>query len=163
MRHFFGNIAKARAVDEAIMWTCQEQYRGKIAGKGYTQARSLTKHELTLSEEEKKKLQKRADCFVSLNAKATNDYRNRWALAYCANMYMQPLMLGFFEDSGLEVKEELYAVSCLIQWIFRSRIRDGKEIKLYLPSPRMRELYQGWLKGIDLSLAVEEGVPNEGE
>lgn len=33
----------------------------------------------------------------------------------------------------------------MVQFIWRSRIREGKEISLYIPSKRMRELLKEWL------------------
>ena len=45
--------------------------------------------------------------------------------------------------------DDEYALSEMIQWIWRSAIRDGKEIWVYIPSRRMRELLKKWL--LDLS------------
>ena len=45
------------------------------------------------------------------------------------------------------MEEDAYALSELIQWIFRSAIRDGKEIWLYIPSKRMRNLLIDWIGG----------------
>ena len=38
-----------------------------------------------------------------------------------------------------------YALSEMLQWIWRSAIRDGKEINLYIPSKRMRTLLTDWI------------------
>ena len=124
-----------------IMWTCPNSFRDKVKGKGYTCVRSLTAEERTLPEEEQKKF----ECFVPCNAKATNIYRDRWALAYCFNMYLNPMIRGFLEDCGIVFNEEEYALSALIQWIFRSRIRDGLPIWIYIPSERMRTQLERWL------------------
>ena len=42
----------------------------------------------------------------------------------------------------------MYAISTLIQWVFRSAIRKGEEVWLYLPSRRMRELFTEWLDNL---------------
>ena len=34
----------------------------------------------------------------------------------------------------------MYALSEMIQWIFRSRIRNNEDINIYIPSSRMRNL-----------------------
>jgi hypothetical protein len=39
------------------------------------------------------------------------------------------------------------ALSELIQWVWPSRVRKGEPITLYLPSPRMRRLFEEWLVG----------------
>jgi hypothetical protein len=35
-----------------------------------------------------------------------------------------------------------------LQWIFRSAIREQKDVKLYLPSKRMRKLLHEWSGGL---------------
>jgi len=47
----------------------------------------------------------------------------------------------------------------MIQWIWRSAIRDGKEIWVYIPSRRMRELLKKWL--LELS-SLESDEQNQG-
>lgn len=42
---------------------------------------------------------------------------------------------------------DAYAVAEMIQFIWRSRIRDRKPITLYMPCPKMRRLWARWLDG----------------
>ncbi len=144
-RYFFETIAKAKAKD--ILFTCPEEYFDKVKGQGYTCVRRLTKEENNLPDKERKKLKKKLDCFVPLNARASNDYCERWALAYIHNMNPNTMIKGFFEDSGIDFNKDLFAISCLIQWIFRSRVRNDQDVILYLPSPRMRKLFRLWIDG----------------
>lgn len=78
--------------------------------------------------------------FVPCNARATNIYKNKISLAYLLNRFLNPLDKGFFEDKQVKVNEELWALSEIIQWIWRSRIREGGAINIYIPSARMRNL-----------------------
>ncbi|MNJ69953.1 hypothetical protein D3C77_663630 [compost metagenome] len=57
---------------------------------------------------------------------------------------MHPFERAFFEDRGVSVNQDLLAVSDLLQWVWRSRIRKGEAIKLYIPSSRMRKLLYAW-------------------
>ena len=41
----------------------------------------------------------------------------------------------------------------LLQWVWRSRIRNGKPKVLYLPSPRMMSIFLGWLEDRDLMVS----------
>ena len=41
-------------------------------------------------------------------------------------------------------KDDIYALSEMLQWIWRSRIRNGLSITVYIPSIRMRELLGEW-------------------
>lgn len=98
------------------MWTCFKDHRPKLKGKGYTKG------------------------FVAHNARATNDFKDKVSLAYAVNRFMHPYKYKFFKSRGVDVNMELYALSELIQWIWRSRIREGKPINLYIPSNRMRSI-----------------------
>ena len=43
--------------------------------------------------------------------------------------------------------KDLWALSNMIQFVFRSRLRKGEPINLYVPSRRRRELFKRWLDG----------------
>ena len=84
--------------------------------------------------------------FVPFNSKATNEYGDRTCLAYAVNVYDNPMILAWFYDHGQKPDSDLFALSAMIQWIWRSAIRNGQAIKLYLPSLRMRKILCTWLK-----------------
>ena len=83
--------------------------------------------------------------FVPVNSRATNEYKNKNCCVYLVNRFINPIDKGFFEDKNVSVNENLWSLSELIQWLFRSAIRDDKEINLYIPSKRMRNLLISWL------------------
>ena len=83
--------------------------------------------------------------FLACNARATNAHRNRTTLAYMINYYLNPIVTNYFALSGVRVEQDALALSELIQWIFRSAIRDDKPINIYIPSKRMRTLFTNWL------------------
>lgn len=122
--NFFKHIMDKTPIEQKL-WTTFKEYEDKVKGKGYTNA------------------------FVPINIRATNDYRQTTAVAYIANRYMKPTLKHFFEVSGIEVDENTYALSELIQFIYRSAIRDGKPITVYIPSKRMRELLINWINKKD--------------
>lgn len=87
------------------------------------------------------KSQVRGKCFrkgfISLN----NDNRTkRKYLAFLCNLYYPP------QEKIDGVSESDYALSEMLQFIWRSAIRDGKEIWVYIPSIRMRQLFQRWIE-----------------
>ena len=149
LNNFFRNVKKAKAED--ILWTCPKDYESYLKGAGYISVRRLTAEEKKLPDVEKEKLEKRLSCFLPCNAKATNDYKDRSVLAYCSNMFLNPFIKKYFERKAvkdniqIEVNEDLFALSCMLQWIWRSRIRDEKPISIYIPSMRMRKLFDDWL------------------
>lgn len=120
LSNYFFNKAKASS-DEA-MWTTFKDSKSSLSGKGYIKG------------------------FVSVNARATNEFRDKRYLAYCANIFLQPIIKQFFQTKDIEIFEEEYALSELVQWIWRSAIRDGYDINCYIPSSRMRGLLIDWLE-----------------
>ena len=119
---FFRGHCKTRSKEN--MWTTYKYYQDKLAGGGYTKG------------------------FVPLNMRATNQYKDKIAAAYLVNRYLSPSIKNFFSKNGVTVDEDGYALAEMIQWIWRSAIRDGKEIDLYVPSSRMRSLLNKWLNSI---------------
>lgn len=91
-----------------------------------------------------------ASSFLSCNARATNAYRHKSVLAYPINRFMNPEVKNFFLKRDIEVDESKWALSEMIQWIWRSAIRDGKEIWIYVPSRRMRNLLEQWIAEVSM-------------
>ncbi|UML51007.1 hypothetical protein MKS87_11480 [Bacillus subtilis] len=120
--NYFNNIVKSSS-DEA-MWTTYSEHKNKIKGNGYTKG------------------------FVSCNARATNDFKHKKHLVYTINRYVNTVLYNYFKEKyQISIDQDAFALSELVQWIWRSAIRDGEEITLYIPSLRMRELLIGWLNG----------------
>lgn len=87
--------------------------------------------------------------FASINARATNEYSNKKAVAYIGNRYLKPTIKNFFTFNKLSMSnnfEDKFALSELVQFVYRSAIRNGEPIDVYIPSKRMRELFLEWLK-----------------
>lgn len=119
LNNFFRNKCKAKG--NQIMWTCPKSVQDVLSAKGFKK------------------------CHVSSNARATNEFRERNVVAYILNRFMNPSIVGFFESQGVTVDQDLYGLSELLQWLFRSAVRDDKPIDLYIPSNRMRKLLMMWL------------------
>ncbi len=119
--NFFRNKTNGNSRDK--MWTCFKAQQGKLKGNGYSRG------------------------FVPHNARATNKYRHKSDLAYMVNRFPRTPIKRYFQTKGIKIDAERYALSELIQWIWRSRIRDNQPINLYIPSMRMRHLLQGWIGG----------------
>lgn len=83
--------------------------------------------------------------FVEVTSRATNDYADKSCCIYLANRFLNPITAKFFNSKGVKVNEELFALSELLQWTFRSRIRKGEPIDIYIPSSRMRGLLEDYL------------------
>ncbi len=82
--------------------------------------------------------------FLPFNARATNAYGDRTAMAYVYNRFMNPHEKTFFTSRNVSVNQELLALSDLIQFLFRGCIRNGEPMNCYIPSERMRKLLKDW-------------------
>ena len=106
----------------------------------------------------------KATSFVAFNFKATNIYRHKKNLAYLVNVFVHGDTVTYFRERhpNIAVNDNIYALNTLIQWIWRSRIRNqdleykDRHINLYLPSRRMRELLIKWLDSDDIDLNLDK-------
>jgi hypothetical protein len=120
MTNYFKNITHSSGKER--MWTSFKKYQNRLSGD------TITKRN-----------------FIAINARATNDFINKKYLAYVVNRYLNPSFLQFFLQKGIHVDQDRFALSELVQWIWRSAIRNGEKIYIYIPSERMRGLLQNWL------------------
>lgn len=113
---------QVEAPSETIIWTTFKSIQSHLKGKGYTKS------------------------FLSCNARATNEYKDRYNLAYCCNRFISPDYVEYFNSHGVEVDEDLFALAEMLQWIWRSAIRESEPINIYIPSKRQRDLLIDWLE-----------------
>lgn len=85
-----------------------------------------------------------ASRWIPFNIRATNAHADCFVLAYVYNRFLHPDETTFFTANDRPIDEDLRALSDLLQWVWRSRIRNGEPIRLYLPSMRMRRLLKQW-------------------
>lgn len=106
-----------------FMWTCYKDDIGKMVGQRNRFAGS----------------------FLQLASKASNEYRDRHVLAYLVNRFIDPNISKFFAARDITIDQDEFALGELLQWIWRSAIRDDRPIDLYIPSRRMRSLLEDWI------------------
>lgn len=97
--------------------------------------------------------------YIAFNTKATNEYRDANTLIYLVNRHINPFLYNFIKyycPKGNEFDTNLYALSELIQWIWRSAIRDNNTISIYIPSKRMRNIFIEWLNYYPTSEMIDK-------
>ena len=82
--------------------------------------------------------------WVANTTRGTNDYANCSHLIYLYDQHPNQYLTRWLGDGSREFSDQ-YALTELVQWVWRSRIRKGEPITLYLPCSRMRELFEEWL------------------
>lgn len=118
---------KCKAHKEDVLWTSYKDY-----------ADALTSDKLTY--------ESRKSNWLAWNTKATNQYSDKTVLVYLLNVFPNPLFKNYLESDNFQFNEDDYALSALLQWVWRSAIRNGKKVTIYIPAPRMRQLLTDWLK-----------------
>lgn len=119
INNFVRNKCKAPA--NRILWTTYSDYEKCLSNKGYT------------------------DSFASWTTRSTEDYVNRDTVVYPINLFLNPSTAEFFKQRNIHVNVEQWALSEMIQFIWRSAIRRNKDINVYIPSSRMRELLERYI------------------
>lgn len=117
--NYFTNIVKGNAYTN--MWTTFKDKEEYLKGNSYT------------------------DGFIAHNTRATNQYAHKKNLAYLIDRRLNPGLVQYLQTRAVVIDEGLFAISELIRWVFRSAIRNGESVNLFLPSDRMRGLLYGWM------------------
>lgn len=120
LRHRFGG----KSVE--CLWTTYVDYRRALNGRGYSKG------------------------YSTWNMRATNKWSDRTCLAYLVNVFPHPSLGQFFASKGITLDQDAWALSEMVQWIWRSAIRRGEEIWIYVPSSRMRGLLKKWIKEVSI-------------
>lgn len=119
---FFNRMIKINGGDKSkCIWSVYNDHKDAMCYRGYK------------------------DSFVTHNEKATNKYSDCMYIAYMCDLHVSPNKINYFKRHDIEYSNNDYAVSTMTQFIWRSRIRKGQDIWVYLPSVRMRELLYGFI------------------
>lgn len=118
--NFFRYATKSKPEDR--LWTCFKSKRAKVGNnRAYTSR------------------------WLAFSTKATNQYGSASCVAYLCNNFASAFLLDMLKIRGQDFDQDMWALSEMLQWIWRSRIRNGEHIHLLIPSSRMRNLFERWL------------------
>ncbi len=128
-RHF-RNRRRGVVKPEDFMFTCLSECKGLWANRGKNLPATFIGE----------------NTWVQYGERGVNGYGHIHNLAYLYNVYQNPAIVRTVNSyDGLNYNEDAYALSVLIQWIWRSAVRNGEKIRVYIPSKRMRGLLVNWL------------------
>lgn len=105
------------------LFTCPENSFKKIKGVGFSRSDWLY-----------------SDC------KATNDYADKKVMFYLYSKFPNVFVSPFCKDKGADIDPDRYALSSMLQWLWRGCIRKGEPMKVVVLSKRMRDLLLNWLE-----------------
>lgn len=118
-----------------VFWTTFKDYQSDLSGIRYTKTRKLKVNGEEISRSP----------FVSKNMRASNEYADCTNCVYCCNIYPHTILKNYLFKQGVQIDKDKYALSELIQFIFRGSIRNHNPMKLLILSNRMRTLLRDWL------------------
>ena len=84
-------------------------------------------------------------CWIATQTRATNDYAHKTHLCHLFNRYPNRSVKAYLQDYGYDVNDDVFALSELVQWVWRSAIRNNEPIVLCIASGRMKKLFIEWL------------------
>lgn len=85
------------------------------------------------------------DCFLHSGARAVNDYADRDVAIHAYNRYLHVSTKAYLQDYGTPPKDDDYALSEMVQWLWRTAIRNNHPVTFYILSSRMEQLLKQWL------------------
>jgi hypothetical protein len=107
-----------------MIWTTFKDYKDKIKSKRFP-----------------------AKNFVAFNIRATNEYRKKTSVIFLINRFTNPFYKKLFYSKNIHLDEDALGLAEMLQFIFRTAIRDDHPIQVFIPSERMRNLLIDWLDG----------------
>ena len=86
--------------------------------------------------------------WIPVQMRATNDYKHKSVAIHCQNRFPLVAVSSYLSDYNCAIDVKVFALSEMVQWIWRSRIREGKPITLAIANKRMYNLFKSWLEEI---------------
>lgn len=87
--------------------------------------------------------------FLYCGARATNDYAHKTTVLHAYNRFVNTVVKAYLQDYGTELDaipdDNQFALSEMVQWIWRTRIRNDQPIDVYILPTRMEKLLKDWL------------------
>ncbi|MCL6285999.1 hypothetical protein M3P21_21010 [Ruegeria sp. 2012CJ41-6] len=86
--------------------------------------------------------------WVSNLTRGVNDHVNCSHAVYLFDQHPNPILCKFL-DKKPHVWGRRFALTEFVQWLYRSRVRLGQPVTVYVPSERMRTIILDWLNSPD--------------
>jgi hypothetical protein len=138
LRNSLGDsMKKTHKVDaDRLLWTCPKLYsipQGRCK-KGETKRGYMS-------------LRGYACTHVSWTCKGTNEHAHKDTILYMINLFPQVGIVKHISNQGYSLDQDAWSLSNMLQFIWRSAIRNNEPIRIMVPSQRMEGLLQAWLDG----------------
>lgn len=117
----------------------------------FTAPKSLADYQYVKDEKLKrniihKKMPKDVD-WIYCGTKATNMWSHKSIAVHAYNRYVNTAIKAYLQDYGTPPDDDMFALSEMVQWIFRTCIRNDEPLQLCILNNRMKGLLCNWLNG----------------
>jgi hypothetical protein len=87
----------------------------------------------------------RGTCYLSATTRATNDYAHKKGMFHCYNRRPLVPVSAYLQDYDCNIDFKVFAVSEMVQWLWRGCIRNGEPMVVAIGSERMYNYFTEWL------------------
>lgn len=87
----------------------------------------------------------KSPCFLAASVRATNDYAHKKAMFHCFNRFPLISVSSYLHDYGAPLDNKVFALSEMLQWLWRGCIRENKPMVVAIANKRMYSLFVEWL------------------
>ena len=84
--------------------------------------------------------------YIPCNARASEDYVQKVVMIHAYNRYPLVSITQYLTSKEIPYSSEVFALNELLQWLWRSAIRENKPITVSILSKRMRDMFENWLE-----------------
>ena len=152
VRNFYMHSKRTEGISlDCFAWTYHKRFFDKVFSANLGSKKNTHKYwdgqREGMGEAERRKIS-----FLPQNLRGTNDWSHKTHMAYLCNTYMDGTVRSFLVAHGVQVDDETYALSQLIQWLWRGCVRNDEPMTVFVPSKRMRHLLLTWLGYSDSEL-----------
>ncbi len=87
--------------------------------------------------------------WLAASIRATNNYAHISHAIHCYRRYPLVSVDSYLKDFGVTIDVKVYALSELLQWLWRTSIRNNNPINVCIMSDYMLELFIDWLNDLE--------------
>ena len=143
-----GDAFGCKGKPELFGYTLPKSALGKRSDKKKIQPAGY-KHTVCLIDAEGQEIDgtvcKKRSGHIPCNARASNEYASKTVMVHAFDRHPNVAVCNYLRAMEVSFSKERFAVNELVQWLWRSAIRNGEPIHVAILSKRMRELFLAWL------------------
>ena len=140
INNYFLRVSRRYAEsNKDVLWTCP-----KDRAKGVSQSKGLVVNPIGFVNSVDESGTKVSN-WLSVHTRATNMYAHKKVLIHAYNRFPLVDVSSYLQDYGHPIDNNTFALSELVQWLWRGCIRNGEPMVVAMANKRMYNLLIRWL------------------